>query len=595
MSQDAPQNPSPAPEPQAKSNAPRIRLSEDVVAVIFGLALLLAGLALFSAVDPVSSFAQTASHARTAAPFTTMQEHLRNDRVAVANEKQTTRAAAIKSALGRPKAWRGNPGRAFVISEAEAASRAQKAQDKRRKNAPRLQEAANAALAAEAAAAEERFDDNELNQQAREAISDWRARLTQERNLARKSQPKSFNILNTLALLGLGFTFTLALAVRCTGSAAFAFARGFVFIFALAVAAYTLAAHASLKALGLGYPAWALALGLLIANTIGTPQFIQRAARTELFIKLGLVLLGAEVLLGKALAIGLPGIFVAWVVTPIVLVSTYWFGQRVLKIRSRTLNITISADMSVCGVSAAIATAAACKAKKEELTLAVGLSLVFTAVMMVVMPVAAKALGLSAVVGGAWIGGTLDATGAVAAAGAFLGETALQVAATVKMIQNVLIGVIAFAVAAYFSRTEPSRLVEQTGAAAPSVAAESKAPGTRSVAGELWARFPKFILGLVAASALFSALHATWPLPEAKQALESGVIGSLSKPIRGWLFCFGFVSIGVSTDFRMLRKQLAGGKPLALYVCGQLFNIVITLAMAYLMFEIVFANFFGDL
>ena len=68
---------------------------------------------------------------------------------------------------------------------------------------------------------------------------------------------------------------------------------------------------------------------------------------TELFIKAGLVVLGAEILLGKILAIGLPGIFVAWLVTPIVLISTYWFGQKVLKIGSKTLNMTISADMSV--------------------------------------------------------------------------------------------------------------------------------------------------------------------------------------------------------------------------------------------------------
>jgi uncharacterized membrane protein YadS len=74
---------------------------------------------------------------------------------------------------------------------------------------------------------------------------------------------------------------------------------------------------------------------------------------------------------------------VAWICTPITLVLTYWFGQRIVKMPSKTLNITISADMSVCGVSAAIATAAACKAKKEELTLAIGLSMVFTAICMV--------------------------------------------------------------------------------------------------------------------------------------------------------------------------------------------------------------------
>ena len=70
--------------------------------------------------------------------------------------------------------------------------------------------------------------------------------------------------------------------------------------------------------------------------------------------------------------------------------------------------------------------------------------------MMVVMPAAIQAIGMSNVLGGAWMGGTIDATGAVAAAGAMLGEDALQVAATIKMIQNILIGVVAFFVAVYW-------------------------------------------------------------------------------------------------------------------------------------------------
>ena len=80
-------------------------------------------------------------------------------------------------------------------------------------------------------------------------------------------------------------------------------------------------------------------------------------------------------------------------------------GQKIDKAPSKTLNITISADMSVCGVSAAIATAASCRAKKEELTLAVGLSLVFTSIMMIVMPAFIKAVGMPEVLGGAWMGG----------------------------------------------------------------------------------------------------------------------------------------------------------------------------------------------
>jgi uncharacterized membrane protein YadS len=155
------------------------------------------------------------------------------------------------------------------------------------------------------------------------------------------------------------------------------------------------------------------------------------------------------------------------------------------------MNMVVSADMSVCGTSAAIAAAAACKAKKEEPTLAIGLSLVFTAFMMVVMPAVIKAAGMPYILGGAWMGGTIDATGAVAAAGAFLSEEALYVAATIKMIQNMLIGVIAFGIAVYRSMKFE--------------ATKGQSVGTM----EIWHRLPKFILGFLGASIIFSLIYAS--------------------------------------------------------------------------------------
>lgn len=85
---------------------------------------------------------------------------------------------------------------------------------------------------------------------------------------------------------------------------------------------------------------------MLISNTIGTPKFLKTAAQTEYFIKTGLVLLGASILINLILMVGLPGIFVTWVVTPIVLIGTYWFGQNVIKVESKQLNITVSSDMA---------------------------------------------------------------------------------------------------------------------------------------------------------------------------------------------------------------------------------------------------------
>ena len=197
-----------------------------------------------------------------------------------------------------------------------------------------------------------------------------------------------------LASLFIVFSMLFGLFLKSMGEKVRIFIKGFAIVFLLGIVAYLLASQVQFKSVGLGYALWAIAIGMFISNTFGIPDWLRSSLKHELFIKTGLVLLGAEVLFGKVLAIGLPGIFVAWVVTPIVLISTFWFGQKILKIGSKTLNITISADMSVCGVSAAIATAAACKAKKEELTTAIGLSMVFTSVMMVALPALIKALGM---------------------------------------------------------------------------------------------------------------------------------------------------------------------------------------------------------
>jgi len=359
------------------------------------------------------------------------------------------------------------------------------------------------------------------------------------------------------------------------GQSAVKFAFGFLGVFSLALVSYVLAGQEVIKHYNLEYALWAVLLGLLISNTIGTPKWLSAATRTEFYIKTGLVLLGAEVLFNKLLALGLPGIFVSWVVTPIVLVTTYLFGQYVLKIPSKSLNLVISADMSVCGVSAAVATAAACKAKKEELSLAIGLSLIFTVIMMVVQPFIVRVSGMGEVIGGAWIGGTIDSTGAVAAAGELVGNTAKDVAATVKMIQNILIGVVAFAVAVYWvSFVEPS------------------ADGKRPSVIEIWHRFPKFTLGFLGVSLAMSFLQSQGI--EGK-TLVSSVVDGTTKSVREWLFCLAFVSIGLESNFREYRKMLASGKPVILYLCGQTLNLVLSFLMAWLMFEKIFPNAANEL
>ncbi|MFN6164177.1 MAG: YeiH family protein [Planctomycetota bacterium] len=341
-------------------------------------------------------------------------------------------------------------------------------------------------------------------------------------------------------------------------------------VFILSVLAFLMASQSTVKYYNLEYVLWALLLGLLISNTVGVPDWLKPMLIGDSIIKMALVVFGAEVLFGKLVALGPPGIFTSWLVTPIVLVTTFWFGQRVLKISSPSLNMVISADMSVCGVSAAIATGAACRAKKEEVSYAIGVSLLFTAVMMVLQPKIVLWTGMDKMVGAAWMGGTIDSTGAVAAAGAILGDEAATVANTVKMIQNVLIGVIAFAVAAYWaSRYREEGTVDRIGVS------------------EIWRRFPKFVLGFLGASLVFSFL----PYFTQHQGLLADTITKeITTPLRTWLFCLAFVAFGLETDFRQLWQYLRGGKPLILYLVGQAWSLILSLAMAYLMFGVLYGD-----
>lgn len=314
----------------------------------------------------------------------------------------------------------------------------------------------------------------------------------------------------------------------------------------------------------LEYAFWALVIGLIIANTVKTPNWLKPALQTEYYIKAGLVIFGAEVLFSNIKKFGLYGLGIAWIVTPIVIIFMWFLGTRVLKMKNKSLVITIATATSVCGTSAAIAVAAASKAKKTDLTFAVGISLIFTVVMMILFPIFIKFTGLNELMGGAWIGGTIDSTGAVTLAGAALGDLGQTAATLVKMIQNILIGFVAFAVAVFFT------------------ASENREKGTNAKStvgiGEIWNRFPKFILGFLAASIFVSFIAQNAFGAEA----TSSIISSLSQ-FRTWAFALAFTSIGLETNFGELKEQFAGGKPVALYVIGQLFNIVLTFAAVWIL------------
>jgi Predicted membrane protein len=352
----------------------------------------------------------------------------------------------------------------------------------------------------------------------------------------------------TFVTLGVLFT----LGVKLQGESVKKFIPAFIVLFVIAFFVRMISAEFTLNRY-LEWAFWALLIGLLISNTVGVPDWLKPAIKTEFFIKTGLVVMGFSVLFSNIAKFGLYGLGIAWIVTPVVIIFMWWLGTRIFKMDNKPLVITLAAATSVCGTSAAIATGAASNCKKTDLTMAVSISIIFTVLMMVFEPMIIKAVNMSPIMGGALIGGTVDSTGAVAVAGSTLGGEAEKAAVLVKMIQNILIGFIAFFVAVFFATRVDRSGTQKVGAI------------------EIWRRFPKFIIGFFVASLVASFL--IQPLFGSDQV---SAINKVLDQYKNWAFVLAFTSIGLDTNFREIAKQMQGGKVLWLYVIGQTFNIALT-------------------
>lgn len=342
------------------------------------------------------------------------------------------------------------------------------------------------------------------------------------------------------------------------GKKVLSFLGGACVVFALAWVAQMLAANSTLKGYGLEYVIFALSLGLLWSHLLPVPEWLRSAVRTEFFIKIGIVILGAGMLFPELMKAGVPGMIQAALVIPVVWYACFFLAKK-LKVDDE-FGVMLSTAVSICGVSAAIAACGAIQGDKKKLSYVTSVVLLCAVPMLIFMPMLVKWLGLSEAVGGAWLGGTLDTSGSVLAATEMVGETASKTGTVVKLSQNVLIGVAAFVISVWWSMRERS-----TNPNAP-----------RPTVGVIWERFPKFVIGFIVASLVFSYGFA----PE--------VAKSFDKPLKGlreiW-FAAAFVCIGLETRLGDLAK-LGGGRPALAFLGGQAVNILWTLLLAWLLFGV---------
>ena len=321
------------------------------------------------------------------------------------------------------------------------------------------------------------------------------------------------------------------------------------------------------------FPVYAILIGFAanaLLSALGLRDRMAAAFRTEFFIKTGLVLLGATVNVNVILGAAAPALLQGVLMITTVFLFTWWFAG-VLGVDDH-LRALLASALSVCGVSAAVAAAGAVHAKKEQLAYTAGLVIVFALPSIFLLPWLAGLLGLSAPVAGAWIGGNIDTTAAVTAAGAVAGDDVLDYAAIVKMTQNAMIGFVAVALSLWFTL----RIERPAGGAGRAA---------RVGAAEIWQRFPKFVLGFIAASVLVSVLAAAFPLAAADGGwLATGV--DSAKSLQTLLFTLAFVSIGLEFKVGALRE--AGLTPVLVFFAGTVVNLVVGLFYAQALFGWIF-------
>ncbi len=390
------------------------------------------------------------------------------------------------------------------------------------------------------------------------------------------------NAIRYLAQFGV-FLLVLTSVASVLGYRPKAFIPSFILIYVLSAVVFTAGAWAQAQRYNLEPPLLALVIGLIISNLFRLPRALDAGFRVEFYIKVGIVLLGATLPFTLILWAGPVAILQASIVSVLTFLVIF-FVARKLGLEN-SLAATLGAGGAVCGVSAAIAVAGAVRAKKEYPPIAITLVVLWAIVFVFALPLASRALHLPAGQGGAWIGTSefADAAGLAAAQsyGSLAGPTtgiagtadqALASYTLIKVIgRDVWIGIWAFVLAII------------------SVTRWEKDPaGRRPDAKQIWWRFPKFVIGFLAASLLVTLVVRNFSLADYNKFVKPGLVAPITV-LRTWAFTFSFLSIGLTTRWREFAP--AGGKPFLAFTAGVLVNVV----LGYVLSVVVFGHYWASL
>ena len=374
----------------------------------------------------------------------------------------------------------------------------------------------------------------------------------------------------------------LSISLRALGYKLGEFLPSFVFIYVFSIIIFMIGAWDQAHHYNLEPPLVALVLGMIISNVIGLPRWMDAGFRVEYYIKTGIVLLGATLPFTLIIWAGPVAIVQASIVSITTFLVIYFVAKKMGL--DRRLAATLGAGGAVCGVSGAIAIAGAVGAKKEHAPIAITMVIIWAIVMIFFLPLVSRALSLHTGVAGAWIGTSefADAAGFAAAqsygnlAGSVPGiagtpDDAVWGFTLMKVVgRDVWIGIWAFVMALIAT----TKWEVET--------------GKKPQAGEIWWRFPKFVIGFVLASVIMTIIASNYSFADYNKIVKPELVGPI-KNMRTWAFIFCFFSIGLTTRFRELAT--AGAKPFWAFTAGVVVNVI----LGFILSTMVFATYWSNL
>ncbi|WP_347490045.1 YeiH family protein [Desulfoscipio sp. XC116] len=356
----------------------------------------------------------------------------------------------------------------------------------------------------------------------------------------------------SLVFMFIAFAVVFSIAVKILGHQLSEFIPGFILIFIASVLVSIFGAWEWAGKYNLEAPLVALALGLIIGNIVKMPKWMEASLRTEFYVKVGIVLLGATLPFTKIVQAGPVAFTQATIIAVSTFLAIYFAGSRLFGLDKR-FAATLGAGGSICGVSASIAIGGAVKADKQHVSVAISLVVVWAIIMIYALPVFISVFGIPAGPAGAWIGTSEFADAAGMAAAAAIGDQAITTFTLMKVVgRDMFVGIWCF-ILAIISITMW----------------EKREDGTKPQASEIWFRFPKFVLGFFVASALI-----TMVIAGSDASTSQSITDNIIKPIttlRTWAFIFCFLAIGLTTRFKELTS--VGWRPFAAFTTGVLINV----------------------